>query len=87
MEELNNTPGIEAPPTLSESEKLALGRAIVRYGMEAPSEEDTKRVFNWAHQVLVREALLGLVLKGELEIRIREDGELVFRTPQNIEGN
>ncbi len=87
MEHQDNTPQIEVEPMLSESEKLTLRRAIVRYGMEAPSEEDAMRVFEWAHMAVINHAFLGLVLEGEIEIRIREDGELLFRAIPNTQTN
>ncbi len=87
MEELDNAPEILGEPTLSESDKLALCRAIIIYGKERPSEEDANRVFEWAHKTVINDAILALVLKGKLGIRIREDGELVFGALPNIQGN
>jgi hypothetical protein len=87
MKKLPNSLEIAFAQTLDQSQKLALCRAIVSYGKEAPPEEEAMRVFEWAHRTVVTHATLGLVLRGEVEIRIREDGELVFYPFKNRQAN
>ena len=43
------------------------------------TEAEGERVWQWAEHVRIENALLDLVLTGWLSIKIREDGQLVFR--------
>ncbi len=87
MKKPSITPETKNKPIFSENEELTLRRAIIHYGTEGPSKEETEHVRVWAHHTAVKNALLELVLEGKLAIRIREDGELVFCIIPNIRGN
>ena len=53
----------------------ALERA--RGGLDFAREE-AERVVEWAEQVRIEDALLRTVLRGDVVVDVREDGELIF---------
>jgi hypothetical protein len=73
-------PNETLPALISQEEEVLLLRALARTSPNGGfTEAEGGRVWQWAEEVRLADALLHLVLKGWMDIELRDDGQLVFR--------
>jgi len=76
----SNEPVIEDAPILCLAEELALLRALSRNSPDGSfTEAEGDRVLEWAARVRLECGTLEAALNGWIDIRIRTDGQLVFK--------
>jgi hypothetical protein len=64
---------------MTHNEIMRLLRALMR-GQTSFTEEDAKRVYNWARQVRIEATLLDMVLRGTLAVCV-DGGEVKLLEP------
>lgn len=62
---------------ITEAELDAVLMAFIEHRGEV-TEEEAVAVVRWAENAVLNHTLLQLILRGEIKIDIREDGEFVF---------
>jgi hypothetical protein len=71
-------------PMVTEAEQIrllqALSRGMREQGQKGFTEGEAHAVWTWAHETRVAHAILESALMGLINIAIREDGEVIFKT-------
>lgn len=69
---------------LNDDEIEKLGMQLLKGQGSEFSESDFKKTLDWAVQVRIDTALLSLVLRGLIVLKINEKGEIIFRIADDV---